>query len=301
MGRGHPWPIVHLPSMRPTLLPCSLCALLIGCDAAPSDDELASAEGESETATETGDPIPPDSDGDGLDDETEAAFGTDPHDVDTDDDNYWDAWELAEGTDPLDPDSRIYTGWWPYQPDKDSLPQSTWDTASHAVGAAFPRAQYLDQHGDLVDLHDFAYFHYNASQQDAFLLIDVAAQWCGPCHTFGAWISGAQSTNTAALDATWPTLRTKVNELRIWWITVIVQDNEGNAPTLHDAESWNEVHHNPRVPVLVDSDQQLLHHFGGNQFPHFFLIDPAMKIESYSSNPPGSAPYPALDLVEEYL
>jgi thiol-disulfide isomerase/thioredoxin len=287
--------------MRTTLLPCTLCALLIGCDAASSDDEHASdggeSESESETESETSETISPDADGDGLDDETEAAFGTDPHDVDTDDDNYWDAWELAEGTDPLDPDSRIYTGWWPYQPDKDSLPQSTWDTASQAEGAAFPRDTYLDQHGDSVDLHDFAHFDQNALGQPAPLLIDVAAQWCGPCHSFGSWIAEGEPGS----DAHWPTVRAKLADARFWWITVIVQDMAGGAPTLADATAWDGQHHHPRVPVLVDSEQHVVEHFSGGQFPHFFLLDPAMQIEFFPHETNSSDYYPAITMIDKYL
>ncbi|MCB0345840.1 MAG: fibronectin type III domain-containing protein [Bdellovibrionales bacterium] len=44
----------------------------------------------------------PDSDGDGLTDSEEAAYGTDPNDPDTDDDGVSDGQEVADGTDPLD-------------------------------------------------------------------------------------------------------------------------------------------------------------------------------------------------------
>jgi ELWxxDGT repeat protein len=47
-----------------------------------------------------------DTDGDGLDDETETTLGTDPEDADSDDDGLADGAEvLTHGTDPLDPDT----------------------------------------------------------------------------------------------------------------------------------------------------------------------------------------------------
>jgi hypothetical protein len=46
-----------------------------------------------------------DSDGDGLDDDTEARLGTDPYNVDTDGDRLQDGAELALGFDPNNPDS----------------------------------------------------------------------------------------------------------------------------------------------------------------------------------------------------
>jgi large repetitive protein len=47
----------------------------------------------------------PDTDGDGLTDQLEAALGTDPLEPDTDADGLFDGEEVAVGTDPLDPDS----------------------------------------------------------------------------------------------------------------------------------------------------------------------------------------------------
>ena len=51
-------------------------------------------------------PIPPDSDGDGLDDEEEETYGTDPQDPDTDDDGLLDGEEVfTYGTDPTTEDT----------------------------------------------------------------------------------------------------------------------------------------------------------------------------------------------------
>lgn len=59
---------------------------------------------ETPTATPT-DGRSVDTDGDGLDDEREAALGTDPEDPDTDDDGLDDGRELEVGTEPTDPDT----------------------------------------------------------------------------------------------------------------------------------------------------------------------------------------------------
>jgi hypothetical protein len=276
-----------------------LCILVSGCGpdavgdelAVETDDEAGDTDGESDSAEL-------DSDGDGLTDEHEAELGTDPFDVDTDDDTYWDGWELAEGTDPLDPDSRIYTGWWPYHPDKDSLPQASWDTASQAEGAPFPRDTYLDQYGDLVDLHDFADFAGRGNEQPAILLIDVSAPWCSSCQIFAEWLDG---TNTE-YDMFWPTVRDKLEDGRFWWITVFVEGiDQGMPPTLADAQVWDDIHHHPRVPVLVDAEQHVLEHFDGGQYPHFFLLDTAMQIEFFTAQVSASDYYPAITMIDKYL
>jgi len=55
---------------------------------------------------ETADNRPPDTDGDGIDDPTEVALGTDPALWDTDGDGFSDGQEQGAATDPLAPDSR---------------------------------------------------------------------------------------------------------------------------------------------------------------------------------------------------
>jgi hypothetical protein len=116
------------------VLPLAL-APLFGCDDKESDSdtgavnegtdtgEAEAGDGDGDPGDGDGDPGPLDSDQDGLTDEEEAEIGTDPNLKDTDADNYWDPWEITEGTDPLDPGSRSYTGYWPYNPNKDALEQ----------------------------------------------------------------------------------------------------------------------------------------------------------------------------------
>ena len=118
---------------RSLVAPLLLSLVAFGCDDGSTDsgsDEVN--DGDTTTGDETGDGDttdttdggPLDSDQDGLTDEEELVLGTDPLLKDTDADNYWDSWEVIEGTDPLDAESRIYVGYWPYNPDKDSLEQA---------------------------------------------------------------------------------------------------------------------------------------------------------------------------------
>ena len=285
---------------------------LAGCESEPADDGMADGEtgdgdngdGDGDPGDGDGDPGPVDTDGDGLTDEEELEIGTDPTLRDTDYDNYWDSWELIEGTDPLDQTSRIYKGYWPYNPVKDELAQGTWDTASTTVGTPFPRASFLDHHGDYVDLYDFTNFTINATNEPAWFIFDLSAQWCGPCHNVANWIAErGNSADWQWIQDTYPTVREKVHSLRIWWITFIVEDASGNPPTGADATSWFMAHQDNYIPILVDETQDVKNRFLGPAFPHFFLLDPEMKIEYF---PPASGgtnddPYPAVGLVDEYL
>lgn len=101
------------------------------------------------------DPLNADSDGDGLLDGAEARLGTHPLAVDTDGDGYLDPWEVWEGVDPLDPEARIYSGDYPYNPDKDKIvPSQT--THPYRVGDVVQDVVFdYDRFQEPVHLHDF--------------------------------------------------------------------------------------------------------------------------------------------------
>ena len=288
------------------LLPLALA----GCDSTDVGDP--NAEGESGTDADTedtdadtdeADPGAADDDDDGLTNDEEAELGTDPNKKDTDGDNYWDLWELNEGTDPLSYDSRIYTGSWPYNPDKDELDPGSWSSAGQNKGDRFPRDQFLDHHGDMVDLYDFVNFTQGVSGQPAYFIFDLSAQWCGPCHNVANWMADNIDGSNQWIEDTYPTVRDKVHNLRLWWITYIVEANDGSPPTLSDATSWFEVHRDNYIPILVDADQDVIQNYSGGAFPHFFLLNPQMEIEYFP--PPNAStnenPYPAVGLVDEFL
>ena len=296
-------------SSRKALVFLSLtaCLGLAACDEGEGGDapELGGdtaldEEGDEASQAEAGD-TEPDSDEDGLSDAEEAELGTDPNDKDSDDDNYWDSWEVLEGTDPLDLDSRIYTGWWPYNPDKDSLEQGSWDAVSREAGAPFPRASFYDRSGDLVDLYDFTNFTINSTGQPAYFIFDISAQWCGPCHAMAYWLGGLESESTAGLREAYPTLPDKVHGLQAWWVTFIVEGGDKNPPDMQDAEAWFSVHPDAYIPIFVDLEQIVQANFSGGYYPFVFLLDPELKIVSWDNDSQNGNPYYAFDFVEHEL
>ncbi len=213
--------------MSPTIL---LSLLLAGCGDSKEDD-----------ATDSTGSL--DNDGDGLTNDEERELGLDPDAVDSDGDTYWDSWELTEGTDPADPNSRIYVGYWPYQPNKDDYP--SWD-GSGSWGSDWdpmPRVELLDQWGDYVDLHDFA-------GQGKYIMLDVSAMWCGPCNGLASWLSGG--SDSYGYDSAWPEVKDLVENGDVYWITVLVQDTRGNTPELDDLEDWYSDYPDDHVPVVSD-------------------------------------------------
>ena len=309
--------------MKTARLASTLCllasfSLLTACDKEDADpnDTAAEETGDTDTDTDGTDSDATDSDAtdtedegvdedldsdeDGLTDLEEEELGTDPNDKDTDNDNYWDSWEVIEGTDPLTSASRIYTGYWPYNPNKDLLPQGSVSTSTTDKGSPFPRKEFIDHHGDAVDIYDFSQY-VNQEGQEAFMIVDLSAMWCGPCHNMADWIAGVDNAETAGLQQSYPTVRDKVHSLRIWWLTFIVEASDGSNPSQADAAMWYQLHQDQYIPVLVDDNKEILNIYNGGQFPFFFLLDPLMGIEHWSLPNPNDNPFLALFFVDQYL
>lgn len=270
---------------RLAFLALPLALTLVACG--DKEEEDTDGDGISDTDEEAlgTDPENADSDADGLEDGVEADMGTDPLAVDTDGDTYWDSWEVTEGTDPLDESSRIYIGYWPYNPDKDSMEMGDWSDFDGSEDQFLPGTQLLDQWGDTVDLHDFA-------GQGKPIMIDVSAIWCGPCNGLASWLSGG--SDPYDWNSYWPHVREAVENGDMYWITVLSQDNNGNVPDLSDLEGWYEDYTDERVAILSDENEDFVQIVSA--FPSMFFFDENFQLVQA----PGSVNfYKPMDVAEE--
>ena len=233
-----------------------------------------------------------DSDSDGLNDQEELDLGTDPNNADSDGDGYSDAVEVAEGSDPTDALSMIYTGGWPYNSDKDALGDPGWDTTA-MVGAQVPRFIAVDQHGEMVDLYDFA-------GHGVPIVIDMGTQWCAPCKALAAYLSTGdmshlewehESADPGDYYPWWSAeyegLAERVQAGELYWITVLFSESEASGPaTTEDCAEWDAAYPNPEIPVLADADLLLKEWIGVQSYPVLNLVDEDMTLLVHATSGP---------------
>ena len=249
---------------------------VFGVDGAGADAASGDAGGPPDTPS----PESSDLDGDGLSDAEEAERGTDPLVSDTDGDGYLDYDEVIEGSDPLDATSWIYLGHWPYYRDKDSIEAPEFGPSTIAgPEAQVPRFVAVDQHGQEVDLYDFAY-------QGREIVIDMSTLWCEPCKRVARWIAGEPGVDFS--DRPWwreeyRVLRRLVAEGHIYWITIIYEYEDHSDAGEDAAALWDALAPNPLVPVLSDTDKEMHAFIRATGIPNCNLLSEDLSIRIYSS------------------
>ena len=213
-----------------------------------------------------------DTDGDGLSDADEFTMGTDGTLVDSDGDTYSDLDESSFGSDPTNADDRIYTGYWPYNPNKDEIEDPGWNGTA-ANGELMPRIQWEDQFGDIVDLYDYA-------GHDKLIMLDLSGEWCYWCNEVAKLIEGDES----ALDGYgYEDLATLIADGDIYWITVLDSDWNGGALSNRELGQWYETYPNDKVAILNDADQQLMTYMEVVGYPSVMVINSDMTVAKYSA------------------
>ncbi len=91
-----------------------------------------------------------DPDGDGLTNDQESQHGTDPHDPDTDGDGWDDGEEVHGASDPLEALLHPFTCNYP------PAPGPVWQGQGWNVGQVVPNLTFMDQCGEILDLHSFS-------------------------------------------------------------------------------------------------------------------------------------------------
>ncbi|MCA9491108.1 MAG: redoxin family protein [Myxococcales bacterium] len=279
--------------MRTIALSCILASTVIGCGGDPDGDGLKSKDEKElgldpKNADSDGDGLPDgqeiemgadplvqDTDGDGLLDGEEAELGSDPTLLDSDGDTYSDWDEVQEGFDPADPESRIYAGYWPYNPDKDAMGDGSFTGAPLPVGTQFPRfTDGSDQFKEKLDLYDFG--------GRGYTVIDGSATWCGPCQAMATWLANGAKDDPYGYENSYRKVRKAVEAGELGWVTVMTDGDTGPA-TQQEVKSWDKAFPNEKVPVITDPNADILYavNYDGSTYifwPSFVVLDADMKV-----------------------
>ncbi len=221
------------------------------------------------------DPLAADSDGDRLEDGDEAVEGTDPLEPDTDGDGYDDYAEVLARSDPLDADDLVYAGGWPFNPDKNLIPDPGLQ-GGIAVGDRLPRRAGRDQFGEIVDLYDFA-------SGGVPVVIDISALWCGPCQGLATWLEEGEDPvpEVFGFDR-FSNVQAAVDSGELRWITVMAQGaGSGTNADQATVEEWAESFPQPNIPVVTDRYQALTAWSQTAAFPSLMLLDEDLRIVSW--------------------
>jgi len=239
-------------------------------DADSDDDGLDDGE-EHDLGT---DPLDADSDDDGLTDSEEVDAGTDALDADSDDDGYLDGWEVTEGSDPMDPLSVIYTGGWPYNPDKDALNgKSLADAPIPAVGLDFARLRLEDQHGDQVDLFDFM-------QDDKPVAVAIIEANGFHSNNLGNMVT---TGDTFGYGDYYHNVHANVVAGKLHWIYVMSMGRPNQDPTRDDVAFWLRRYPQDISPVLL-GNVAIRDKYAPEGMPVVYLLSPTAKFTNLPDN-----------------
>ncbi|MEZ4317450.1 MAG: thioredoxin domain-containing protein [Myxococcota bacterium] len=274
--------------LRLLLVPLAL-GLAVACDsdgdgisnadekAAGTDPKLADSDGDGlsdgEEAQLGTNALSADSDEDGLSDGDERSLGTDMMNPDSDGDGYLDGSEMMAGSDPQDGESIIYEGGWPFNPNKDAM-EDPGMQGGHREGDALPRRVGTDQFGQDVDLYDLAH-------QGKPVLVDISAEWCGPCRDMAEWLEGGNNSY-----GEYNNVRRAVNDGDVIWVTFLAQNLQHGDATPETVATWANTFPNPNVPVLTDRNQRLSNWADLRYFPSTIWLNEDMVIETWNPNNP---------------
>ena len=97
------------------------------------------------------------------------------------------------------------------------------------------------------------------------IVVDVSAMWCGPCQ-----------------EAAWNSNSIKVTSGGVTWITVLIEDLEGNTPDLEDGQMWGDYfgiwHDEIWLGSNDNRDVEGINGFANTGWPYFLILDKDLMI-----------------------
>lgn len=126
----------------------------------------------------------------------------------------------------------------------------------------------MDQHGEVVDLYDFAHW-----EKD--IIVNIAARNCSPNHGIADWLSGEASSSTYNEEQ----LRKAINRGDVYWLELIYSHYlPPTESTPAHASEWSDLTDNEKVPVLADEALEAWDFAYAGHTPTTLLLDQDMTV-----------------------
>ena len=144
----------------------------------------------------------------------------------------------------------------------------TWTDCSYELSDHPCNFELSDQNGSTWNLYDHI---------GEVIVLDFSTGWCYYCHVAAAEI---------------PVIEKEYEDKNLTYVTILIEDNNGNKPTLEYANLWADTYGINNSPVLI-GDRSLIDGTGENGWsiagwPTFFFIDHEMvtrySLQGYSSS-----------------
>ena len=145
-------------------------------------------------------------------------------------------------------------------------------------GEIFPDFIAIDQFGDNVSIYDF-------SGHNKYILIEIGASWCTPCHEIAEWLT---YDDKKVLKRKWfkdeyKLIRELIQNDEIYYIKVIFEDRNRNNATYDTLYDWYQKYPDDKIPILADSERFLHTWVKPTGLPTTILLNDKMEIEVFST------------------
>jgi thiol-disulfide isomerase/thioredoxin len=132
-------------------------------------------------------------------------------------------------------------------------PWATWEDCSQVEGDHPCNFTLQDQNGNDVSLYDFG--------DSGPIILDLSAMWCGPCNSAASEVQEVQDKYTSE---------------GLTYMTVLIENYNGEAPSVADCKMWADRYGITSAPVLAGSRDMIDHSsqegWSLSSWPTFYFI-----------------------------